>query len=78
MTVKEALEIIRESGKTASLGDYIDLVKAELQNLGFGEVTSERYVNEYYRKVVSFYFREGFTPRETAEHIEEIDSEERD
>lgn len=76
MSVKEALEIIKESGKVASMSDYIDMVKAELIKLDFGETYTDSLVDRYYRKTVAFYFKEGFTPEETAEHIRALEEDE--
>lgn len=76
MSVKEALEIIRESGKVASMSDYIDMVKAELIRMDFGESYTDSLVDRYYRKTVAFYFNEGFTPEETAEHIRALEDDE--
>lgn len=76
MSVKEALEIIRESGKVASMSDYIDMVKSELIKMDFGESYTDSLVDRYYRKTVAFYFNEGFTPEETAEHIRDLEDDE--
>lgn len=76
MSVKEALEIIKESGKVASMSDYIDMVKAELIRMDFGESYTDSLVDRYYRKTVAFYFNEGFTPEETAEHIRALEDDE--
>lgn len=76
MSVKEALEIIRESGKVASMSDYIDMVKSELIEMDFGESYTDSLVDRYYRKTVAFYFNEGFTPEETAEHIRDLEDDE--
>ena len=76
MSVKEALEIIRESGKVASMSDYIDMVKSELIKMDFGESYTDSLVDRYYRKTVAFYFNEGFTPEETAEHIRALEDDE--
>ena len=76
MSVKEALEIIRESGKYASMSDYIDMVKNELIRMDFGETYTDSLVDRYYRKTVAFYFNEGFTPEETAEHIRALEDDE--
>jgi len=76
MSVQEALEIIRESGKVASMSDYIEMVKAELIKMDFGESYTDSLVDRYYRKTVAFYFNEGFTPEETAEHIRSLEDDE--
>jgi hypothetical protein len=76
MSIEEALEIIKESGKVASMSDYIDMVKAELINMDFGESYTDSLVDRYYRKTVTFYFNEGFTPEETAEHIRALEEDE--
>jgi hypothetical protein len=76
MSVQEALEIIRESGKVASMSDYIDMVKNELIRMDFGESYTDSLVDRYYRKTVAFYFNEGFTPEETAEHIRALEDDE--
>jgi len=76
MSVKEALEIIKESGKVASMSDYIDMVKDELIRMDFGESYTDSLVDRYYRKTIAFYFNEGFTPEETAEHIRALEDDE--
>ena len=76
MSVQEALEIIKESGKVASMSDYIDMVKDELLRMDFGESYTDSLVDRYYRKTVAFYFNEGFTPEETAEHIRALEDDE--
>ena len=76
MSLKEALEIIKESGKVASMSDYIDMVKAELIKMDFGKSYTDSLVDRYYRKTVAFYFNEGFTPEETAEHIRALEDDE--
>lgn len=76
MSVQEALEILHESGKVASMSDYIDMVKSELIKLDFGESYTDSLVDRYYRKTVAFYFNEGFSPAETAEHIRSLEDDE--
>lgn len=76
MSIGEALEIIKESGKVASMSDYIEMVKSELIKMDFGESYTDSLVDRYYRKTVAFYFNEGFTPEETAEHIRDLEDDE--
>ena len=58
------------------MSDYIDMVKAELIKMDFGESYTDSLVDRYYRKTVAFYFNEGFTPEETAEHIRALEDDE--
>lgn len=84
MSVKEALEIIRESGKkidesAVSCSDWMDMVKMELIKLGYGPVTANSYVTDEWRADIIQNFKDGYTPKEAAESLNRfLEEQERD
>lgn len=84
MSVKEALEIIKESGKkidesAVSCSDWMDMVKMELIKLGYGPVTANSYVTDEWRADIIQNFKDGYTPKEAAESLNRfLEEQERD
>lgn len=84
MSVKEALEILKESGKkidesAVSCSDWMDMVKMELIKLGYGPVTANSYVTEEWRADIIQNFKDGYTPKEAAESLNRfLEEQERD
>lgn len=84
MTVKEALEILKESGKkidesAVSCSDWMDMVKMELIKLGYGPVTANSYVTDEWRADIIQNFKDGYTPKEAAESLNRfLEEQERD
>lgn len=84
MSVKEALEIIKESGKridesAVSCSDWMDMVKMELMKLGYGPVTANSYVTDEWRADIIQNFKDGYTPKEAAESLNRfLEEQERD
>lgn len=84
MSVKEALEILKESGKkidesTVSCSDWMDMVKMELIKLGYGPVTANSYVTDEWRADIIQNFKDGYTPKEAAESLNRfLEEQERD
>lgn len=84
MSVKEALEIIKESGKridesAVSCSDWMDMVKMELIKLGYGPVTANSYVTDEWRADIIQNFKDGYTPKEAAESLDRfLEEQERD
>lgn len=84
MSVQEALEIIRESGKridesAISCSDWMDMVKMELIKLGYGPVTANSYVTDEWRADIIQNFKDGYTPKEAAESLNRfLEEQERD
>lgn len=84
MSVKEALEIIKESGKkidesAITCSDWMDMVKMELIKLGYGPVTANSYVTEEWRADIIQNFKDGYTPKEAAESLNRfLEEQERD
>jgi hypothetical protein len=84
MSVQEALEIIRESGKridesAVSCSDWMDMVKMELIKLGYGPVTANSYVTDEWRADIIQNFKDGYTPKEAAESLNRfLEEQERD
>lgn len=84
MSVKEALEIIKESGKridesAVTCSDWMDMVKMELMKLGYGPVTANSYVTDEWRADIIQNFKDGYTPKEAAEQLNRfLEEQERD
>lgn len=84
MSVKEALEIIKESGKkidesAVTCSDWMDMVKMELIKLGYGPVTANSYVTDEWRADIIQNFKDGYTPKEAAESLNRfLEEQERD
>ena len=84
MSVEEALEIIKESGKTIddsaiTCSDWMDMVKMELIRLGYGPVTANSYVTDEWRADIIQNFKDGYTPKEAAESLNRfLEEQERD
>lgn len=84
MSVKEALEIIKESGKkidesAVRCSDWMDMVKMELIKLGYGPVTANSYVTDEWRADIIQNFKDGYTPKEAAESLNRfLEEQERD
>jgi hypothetical protein len=84
MSVQEALEIIRESGKridesAVACSDWMDMVKMELIKLGYGPVTANSYVTDEWRADIIQNFKDGYTPKEAAESLNRfLEEQERD
>lgn len=84
MSVKEALEILKESGKkidesAVSCSDWMDMVKMELIKLGYGPVTANSYVTDEWRADIIQNFKDGYTPKEAAESLNRfLEEQERD
>lgn len=84
MSVKEALEIIKESGKkidesAVTCSDWMDMVKMELIKLGYGPVTANSYVTDEWRADIIQNFKDGYTPKEAAEQLNRfLEEQERD
>ena len=84
MSVQEALEIIRESGKrideiAITCSDWMDMVKMELIKLGYGPVTANSYVTDEWRADIIQNFKDGYTPKEAAESLDRfLEEQERD
>lgn len=75
MSVKEALEIIRESGRRADknntdASDWMDMCKREMIKLGYGPVTANSYVTDEWRGEFIQAFKDGYTPKEAAEQMD--------
>ena len=80
MSVQEALEIIRESGKrideiAITCSDWMDMVKMELIKLGYGPVTANSYVTDEWRADIIQNFKDGYTPKEAAESLDRFHEE---
>lgn len=74
MSVEEALEIIRESGRRADktntdASDWMDMCKTEMIKLGYGPVTANSYVTDEWRGEFIQAFKDGYTPKEAAEQM---------
>lgn len=74
MSVEEALEIIRESGRRADKtntdsSDWMDMCKREMIKLGYGPVTADSYVTDEWRGEFIRAFKDGYTPKEAAEQM---------
>lgn len=84
MSVEEALEIIKESGKkidesAVTCSDWMDMVKMELIKLGYGPITANSYVTDEWRAGIIQNFKEGYTPKEAAESLNRfLEEQERD
>lgn len=84
MSVKEALEIIKESGKridesAVTCSDWMDMVKEELMKLGYGPITANSYVTDEWRADIIQNFKDGYTPKEAAEQLNRfLEEQERD
>lgn len=84
MSVKEALEIIKESGKridesAVTCSDWMEMVKMELMKLGYGPVTANSYVTDEWRADIIQNFKDGYTPKEAAEQLNRfLEEQERD
>jgi hypothetical protein len=84
MSVQEAIEIIRESGKrivesAVTCSDWMDMVKMELIKLGYGPVTANSYVTDEWRADIIQNFKDGYTPKEAAEQLYQfLEEQERD
>lgn len=84
MSVKEALEIIKESGKkidesAVTCSDWMDMVKMELIKLGYGPITANSYVTDEWRADIIQNFKDGYTPKEAAESLNRfLEEQERD
>ena len=75
MDIKEALEIIQESGKEVDNSetlDWMEQVKRELIKLGYGPVTAEDYVTNVWKGEFIQSFKDGYTPKEAAESIDQF------
>lgn len=75
MSIEEALEIIRESGRRADktntdASDWMDMAKMELIKLGYGPVTASSYVTDEWRGEFIQAFKDGYTPKEAAEQMD--------
>jgi hypothetical protein len=84
MSVEEALEIIKESGRrvdktNTDASDWMDMVKMELIKLGYGPVTANSYVTDEWRADIIQNFKDGYTPKEAAEQLNRfLEEQERD
>jgi hypothetical protein len=75
MSVEEALEIIRESGRrvdksNTDSSDWMDMCKREMIKLGYGPVTANSYVTDEWRGEFVQAFKDGYTPKEAAEQMD--------
>ena len=77
INIEEALEIIEESGRridksTVTCSDWMDMVKEELIKLGYGPVTANSYVTDEWRADIIQNFKDGYTPKESAESLNQF------
>ena len=75
MSVEEALEIIRESGRrvdktNTDASDWMDMCKTEMMKLGYGPITANSYVTDEWRGEFIQAFKDGYTPKEAAEQMD--------
>ena len=84
MNIEEAIEIIKEAGRridktTVTCSDWMDMVKEELIKLGYGPVTANSYVTDEWRADIIQNFKDGYTPKESAESLNRfLEEQERD
>lgn len=84
MSVQEALEIIKESGRrvdktNTDASDWMDMCKTEMIKLGYGPITANSYVTDEWRGEFIQAFKDGYTPKEAAEQMNRfLEEQERD
>ena len=75
MSVKEALEIIHESGKEvddSKTMDWMEQAKKELIKIGYGPLCAEDYVSGEWKAEFVQSFKDGYTPEEAAASFDQF------